>query len=55
MSYLFIFLMIIIAVGAFTAHQISVGILTVWLLMFGVFIYRFQDHPAVQEWLEKHF
>lgn len=55
MPYLFVFLMIIIALGAFTAHQISVGILALGLLMFGVFIYQFQDHPAVHEWLEKHF
>lgn len=55
MPYLFISLMIIIAVGALTAHQISVGILALGLLMLGVFIYQFQDHPTVQEWLEKHF
>jgi hypothetical protein len=55
MPYLFISLMIIIATGAFTAHEITVGILALGLLMFGVFIYQFQDHPAVQEWLEKHF
>jgi hypothetical protein len=51
----FVVMMTLITSAAFASHEITVGILALGLLMLGVFIYQFQDHPAVQEWLERYF
>jgi glutathione S-transferase len=47
--------MLLIASAAYLFGQMSVVGLTLFLLIVGLFIFRFQDHPAVREWVEKVF
>jgi hypothetical protein len=47
--------MLLIALVAYLFAQMSVVGLTLFLLIVGLFIFQFQDHPAVQEWVEKVF
>lgn len=52
---LYILSMLIIMAGTIAYSQLSVALFAFVLLVAGVFIYRFQDHPAVREWVEKYF
>jgi hypothetical protein len=47
--------MLLIAWAAYLFTQMSVVGLTLFLLIVGLFIFRFQDHPAVREWIDKVF
>lgn len=47
--------MLLIALAAYLFGQMSVVGFTLFLLIVGLFIFRFQDHPAVREWVEKVF
>lgn len=53
--YLFAGAMLLIAASAFASQIYLVGDGAVSLLVTGLFVDRFQDHPAVQEWLERYF
>ena len=47
--------MLLVALAAYLFGQMSVVGLTLFLLIVGLFIFRFQDHPAVREWVDKIF
>lgn len=47
--------MLLIASAAYQFGQMSVVGLTLFLLFVGLFIFQFQDHPAVREWVDKVF
>lgn len=47
--------MLLTALAAYAANQmIAVGFILI-LLIVGLFIFQFQDHPSVREWVEKVF
>lgn len=47
--------MLLTALAAYASNQmIAVGFILI-LLLAGLFIFQFQDHPAVREWVEKYF
>lgn len=48
-------LMVFITVAALATHQTLVAVLVSGLLMAGVFVHRYQNHPVVREWMEKYF
>lgn len=47
--------MLLTALAAYAANQMIVVGFIVVLLLAGLFIFQFQDHPAVQEWVKKVF
>ncbi|MDD2781952.1 hypothetical protein [Sulfuricurvum sp.] len=47
--------MLLIALAAYLFAQMSVVGFTLFLLIVGLFIFRFQDHPTVREWVDKVF
>jgi glutathione S-transferase len=47
--------MLLIALAAYLFGQMSVVGLSLFLLIAGLFIFQFQDHPAVREWVEQVF
>lgn len=48
-------IMLLIVFAAYIFGQMSVVGFTLFLLIVGLFIFRFQDHPAVREWVDKVF
>ncbi|MDD5119455.1 MAG: hypothetical protein PHP90_12765 [Sulfuricurvum sp.] len=54
-AFAFTVAMLFIALAAYLFGQMSVVGFTLFLLIVGLFIFRFQDHPAVREWVEKVF
>lgn len=48
-------LMVFITIAALAAHQTLIALLASALLMAGLFLYRYQNHTAVREWMEKYF
>lgn len=47
--------MLLTALAAYAANQMIVVGFILTLLLVGLFIFQFQDHPAVLEWVEKFF
>jgi MFS-type transporter involved in bile tolerance (Atg22 family) len=47
--------MLLTALAAYAANQMIVVGFIVVLLLTGLFIFQFQDHPSVREWVEKYF
>lgn len=47
--------MLLTALASYIANQFIVVGLVLFLLIAGLFIFQFQDHPAVREWVEKVF
>lgn len=47
--------MLLTALAAYIANQLMVVGFVLFLLIAGLFIFQFQDHPAVREWVEKVF
>lgn len=53
--FVFTVAMLLVALAAYLFGQMSVVGLTLFLLIVGLFIFLFQDHPAVREWVDKVF
>lgn len=54
-AFAFTVAMLLIALAAYLFGQMSAVGFTLFLLIVGLFIFRFQDHPAVREWIDKVF
>ncbi|MDD3597775.1 hypothetical protein [Sulfuricurvum sp.] len=55
MVLLYSFLMLLIILSALWADVLVVGMLAFGLWLGGLFVYRYQNHPVIREWLEKVF
>lgn len=47
--------MLLIASAAYFFGQMSVVGWTLFLLIVGLFIFQFQDHPTVRKWVDRFF
>ena len=53
--FVFTVAMLLVALAAYLFGQMSVVGFTLFLLIVGLFIFQFQDHPAMREWVNKVF